>query len=505
MRFLFLFVPFVSFLCAMPPDPTEKINLAPLLSKLCRTLDKYPTLKTAYQDACTHHMPMVLAASSQEAYKNFRTDARRALANCVSRTLFMNSEPWKLSDVVFSFGTGMAGYTLGPDSFGGSFGTMMSIQSFTQALSSLMQSAYSVWRPRETEHDALEQLFTERFLELPPALHGFLTSQMAMARTSPHGRFEAVRKIRFGLELTVHAPLESLMIFGDHAQQGKAQDQLRCVNQFFWDKLEHFFHDYDDVSDQMCCTLMGTVEAFSKTLLMGAQENAQNCFYVYLHGPGGIGKTFFAEQVGTWMREAFGTGVLFQSRSVNTMGELEGGRQAGLFLDVLKEQCAHRAHGGILLLDEASFLNAFPQQAKRVFQKSGVFEDAFLGHDAGRSGVKFRSRPLLVLAAGNDGIGDAALKSRFLDVDFPTPKRTTYTRVAANLVERWGHNLTRKQKAELKKLVASCENFRDSEQHMRAAVQAWRQGSSTNKWRAKKRPLPLAEKSASPAKKMKCA
>lgn len=159
--------------------------------------------------------------------------------------------------------------------------------------------------------------------------------------------------------------------------------------------------------------------------------------YIYLVGSGGIGKTHFVEQLSQWIEELLPESVNFEAVVVQNAEELEGtAKQSGALLNVLHNQLAQNKHGSVVILDEATWLNASAMVpcAKRTFNvDQSKLCTAYFGNGPDGRSVSLAIPPMLIFVASNEDIKDDALASRFDVVHYPAPSKEALIMHAAKI------------------------------------------------------------------------
>src|SRR5207245_10776326 len=159
--------------------------------------------------------------------------------------------------------------------------------------------------------------------------------------------------------------------------------------------------------------------------------------YIYLYGPGGIGKTHFVRMLHTWIEELLPNKVLFENLIILSQEELEGNhRNPGAMLRTLSNQLAAKKQGAIIFMDEATCLNnqGMISGAKRVFNGSQAdIATTYFGDGMDGMGVKIKGLPTIIFVASNEPINDPALASRFDVIEYPRPTSDALVNYALQL------------------------------------------------------------------------
>ncbi len=184
-------------------------------------------------------------------------------------------------------------------------------------------------------------------------------------------------------------------------------------------KIDQFFENYEELDPKQKNDLKKNAQRFLGQLL-GEHKSPR---YLYLVGPGGIGKTHFARQMVQWFEEICPNALNLQELAISAAEELEGNAsRPGAFLRVLRNQYQAGKRGSMVFMDEANWLNepSFEATSKRVFNGAqSKLSTSYFGTGVDGTGVQLNVPPMLVIVASNNEIKEPALKSRFDCINFP--------------------------------------------------------------------------------------
>lgn len=335
-------------------------------------------------------------------------------------------EPAKEASALLLLMGGAAGgvvAAVGTNSFGGSFSIFAVMFNSIWFVRDIIRSGFNLCDPPPHDLDELETKFSVNQCYIPKALWPIITEKFITARRNPFEHQSTVNYIEFSLGLTIYAPKPPLRLEGRIDPANEA-----AVDMLLWDltkRTNKFFEDYDEAfkGNPQLHTLKTNMRKFVLSILGKQGESPR---YLYLCGPGGIGKTHFARVLVEWIKEKLPNSVRYESLDINSPEELEGNdKRPGVFLNILRNQCTEKKRGSVVVMDEASFLNNpdFMSTSKRVF--NGTFSQlntTYFGAGVDGTGIILNVPPVLLLATNNEEITDSALKSRFDVINFPSPK-----------------------------------------------------------------------------------
>lgn len=342
----------------------------------------------------------------------------------------------------------------GSDSFGGSFGLFAFFFNCVPYFKEMMRSSRNWYHPPAHPVDRLEIQFAKSKCFIPNALWDKITTRFMNTRQNPFSQENAINFLSFSTGMTLYAPKKALRL----------QGTLRSKKERIDSQIREFFNDYESFKDPLQLPkIIISVQNFLETLLGNPKESR----YILLTGPGGIGKTHFANLVARLINEAVPNAVTLEKIVVTTPEDLEGTTERpGAFVRILRNQCLYKKHGSIVLFDEANWLNekTFEATAKRVFNKPGEgLSSSYFGEGLDGTGVKLPMPPCLVFVALNHAIEEEALLSRFSAIDFPMPRMEAIDRRAYDLGLPEGTTITAKTFREVEDMVPPVLYLRNSE------------------------------------------
>jgi hypothetical protein len=355
---------------------------------------------------------------------------------------------------------------LGNDSMGGSFAFYGAMTSTVFALKPITKAAINYFWPPRSPLDFLEIEYAENRPFIPSQVWPMIEEKFMSARQNPFVQSDSLNFLRFVLRLTYFEPKPMLELnINDSSPRFKALCQ----------EIDKFFENYDDFNTEKDCMpaylLKGNIIAFLECIITNpSSTDYKNIFFT---GPGGIGKTEFAKRLTTeWIPKIFpNANILFATKIITSTEELEGSAEKpGMILDIIADLCSKKSTGAVVILDETNWINEreFNAPCKRIFDpKAKTVEAPYLGKVNGK-GVPLRKPPLLSILAGNEETKDEALKSRFVSIKFPGPKKSALKEYAFSLLTKKMNvsKLMENQVAELEEFfkAKNPRSFRDVEE-----------------------------------------
>jgi hypothetical protein len=304
---------------------------------------------------------------------------------------------------------------LPPDSMGGSFGIFAAVFNAAALLRPMIRSGCNLAIPPANPLEHLENTFALNQCFIPNKLWPIIKEKFMLARTNQFQQRTCMDFLEFALGLTLFKPKSTLSI-SENLEQG--------IHELF-EKIDHFFLQYHEPNREDLWKCKQNIEKFIR--LLTNPDSADTPRYIYLHGPGGIGKTHFVNKLTEWIDELIPNSLKTEHVQISSAEELEGSLQRpGAMLTVLRNQLMENKHGSIVFMDEAKWLN-HPQivdTAKRVFNgDQSKLSTSYFGNGVDGSGIKLNIPPMLIFVASNAEIEDTALKTRFDTINFPAPKK----------------------------------------------------------------------------------
>lgn len=356
----------------------------------------------------------------QEAYEN------ACLAQLKSARTWAITEPARESLTMLGLlaaaatGTSMS---MGADSFGGSFSIFAVVFNSAYLLRESIRSAYTYAYPPVHALDSLEIKFAKNKCFIPKAFWPKIIETFMTARQNQFAQLKAMDFLQFALGLTIYKPKPVISL-----NQAKYEQVCNVLHS----RIDSYFKDYefsdknDKAMQKFCWCIKINLDKFIKTIV---SRNNPAPRYIYLCGSGGIGKTYFVQQLSSWIEELVPHSVRFETISVSNAQELEGtGQRPGIMLRILRNQLESNKNASVLFMDEATWLNepGMLNSAKRVFNGDQThISTNYFGDGMDGNGLSLAVPPLLIFCAANKKIEEAALSSRFDSLDYPAPKKST--------------------------------------------------------------------------------
>ena len=306
--------------------------------------------------------------------------------------------------------------TGGTESMGGGFSVFALLSQAVWMLKPITRSILNRMVPPPNVLEDLENAFAKNMCYIPNALWAAIIEKFFIARQNQFQQRDCMEFIRFALQLTVYKP--KLVRLPDVEATERIADDL-------YKRVDTFFNDYDDAKDQgYRYYLKRNIERFIQLLLKKSDEVPR---YMCLHGIGGVGKTEFVKKLREWMNTLLGDCLSFQSIKIGSVTDLTGDEaKPGAMLDVLAGIEAAGKLGAVVFMDEANWLNAFPADAKEVFNgNQSKIATKYFGSGYKGEGIGLTMPPLLIFVAMNPEIEDKALRTRFDVVEYPSVKNST--------------------------------------------------------------------------------
>ena len=333
----------------------------------------------------------------------------------------------------------------------------------------MSRSFYNLMYPPAGPLDEYEKSFAVNKCFIPREMWSQITANFMLARKNSLNPDKYLNFLDFSLGLTLFRP--KLATFSMH--------DLDRARNFVFRKVEAYFNDYDEMNELEHMQLRMNIGQFMHALC--SAEGSEFPRYLYLHGPGGIGKTNFVRKLSKWINKALPGATHFESFSVSSGTELEGtSDKPGVFLRVLRNQCKADTTGSIVLMDEADWVNKpdLVNAAKRTFNgRLAEISTTYFGSGSDGTGITFKVPPMLIILSANVEIEDPALKTRFDPIAFPSPKTEAYVRYGQKLLQQHPRILSFTGTArtdlsdEVNKKASECSNFRAVEASIPAIVE----------------------------------
>lgn len=167
------------------------------------------------------------------------------------------------------------------DSMGGSFSIFAAVFNSVFLLRDTIRSGYNLAFQPEHPLNSLEKLFAKNQCFIPKALWPAIIEKFMLARQNQFEQRKSMDFIEFTLGLTSYKPKRELELNKTDAQV--------VINELHA-RIDQFFNDYNNTSNEKCCQLL---KVNISKFVLDLFSNSQTSRYIYLCGPGGIGKTYF--------------------------------------------------------------------------------------------------------------------------------------------------------------------------------------------------------------------
>ena len=318
------------------------------------------------------------------------------------------------------------------DSVGGSMSLFSSIVTSLSILKNSLRPLYNLTAWPDNSLKILEDHFAKNKCYIPAVLWPKIIAEFALARIYKTSAERHTNFIDFALGFTVYKP-KPLIIFKDDMSLQDVKNELHK-------RIDDFFADYTGITDITYIKI--NVSKFIDALVERDASKAveQGSRYIYLYGPGGIGKTHFVQTLANWIDELIPVSVRFEDLVISSPHDLEGNSELpGAFLKVLRNQLIQNKRGSILIIDEATWLNDpyMISSAKRMFNGDrSKLITSYFGSNIDGTGVSLELPAMLIFVASNDPIIDPALASRFDTVYYPAPTEPALVAHAINIAEK---------------------------------------------------------------------
>ncbi len=352
------------------------------------------------------------------------------------------------------------------DSRGQSWSVYSAVASVAYSMPSFIQTLYNFIISPTNILAQLEERFAKEKCFIPKELHPAIIQKFMTARSNLFEQQAAINFLEFALGLSLYKPKTMLSQDKDNI--------LKALRKSLFPKIDAFFADYDDVSAQDMWILKNNVYTFVSALLDNKNSMPR---YLYLYGPGGIGKTYFINKLYQWLDELLPHTIKFENCIITNSEELEGSpRRPGMILRVLRNQLMEGKRGSLVFMDEATWLSRFDMNssAKRIFNGNQThLATDYFGNDIEGSGIQLKAPAMLICLACNIAIEDPALKTRFDTVSFPIPKQKVLVDYARKFASE--NRLLNQKKVQKFDFDAWLEktklkNFRDIESQIVSAI-----------------------------------
>ena len=281
----------------------------------------------------------------------------------------------------------------------------------------------------------LEELFACNKCYIPNELWPSIIKAFILAHKDELNSSKHINFVDYALGFTVYKPKPAINLTKNSSIDDIKQELGKRIDTFF-------LKNYEFCSSQQIESLELLKLNIYKFIDSLQDQNGEVANNIYLHGPGGIGKTYFIKELFKWIDELMPSVINFENLVIDSAEKLEGSAEyAGVFLNVLHNQLVKEKSGSLVMLDEASWLGQrldMSDAIKRTFDvKNKKIFARCLG--SGLHGpIAFEKPNMLVMLAGNmssSKIQDKALAGRFLNFKFPNPTMSMLSKHAFKIIQ----------------------------------------------------------------------
>jgi hypothetical protein len=345
--------------------------------------------------------------------------------------------------------------TQGNYSFWGKFGILAGFINSFWFLRDILISGYNYYKTPTSPIDAFEIDFALNKCYIPQSIWPKIIEKFMLFRQNLFEQQASLEFIEFSLGLKLHQPLQEFHI--------NELDIQKSINK----RIDVFFEKYENDEGFGLFNLKIAIFDFIHSLITNDRHASR---HVFLVGRGGIGKTYFIQELRSWLRQEMNDMIHFESAIITQPKELEGDEVTpGIFLKVLRNQSFSKKRGSILMMNEGTFLNRedMVSPSKRIFNGNfAKLSASYFGNGISGDGVKINLPIQLVLVSSNDDIKDEALKSHFSVIRFPLPKNESIvdyglSRVLKNYLI--GNSSKNNIKDAISRKLKTCQSFRDAD------------------------------------------
>lgn len=315
------------------------------------------------------------------------------------------------------------------NSVGSGFSRFAAVNNAVFLFADVIRSGFNLAYPPAHSLNMFEEFFAKNQCFIPRALWPIIIEKFTLARQNQFEQRNAMNFIEFSLGFTTYQkPLQSPV------DLIKVEPIIQEIN----NRIDTFFTQYtDETNGEYNRLLKINITKF----ILALTGNANVCpRYIYLHGPGGIGKTHFVSLLAQWIQELLPDMIYFNDLVITDAEELEGTpEKPGAMLRILRNQLTGRKRGSLVFMDEATWLNNSDMVscAKRVFNgNQSKLSTSYFGSGMDGTGVDLKLPPTLIFVASNEDITDPALASRFDTIKFPMPKVSALAYCAENIIKK---------------------------------------------------------------------
>lgn len=350
----------------------------------------------------------------------------------------------------------------GTDSMGGSFAGLLFANSLAYFMRQAIPAVCSYIYPGNDPYARFEQQFAEKMSYIPYQLWPQIIDTFGAARI---GRFSYVRATNF-FDIAFNLPSMHRFPYVPPLKIEEIVSKTGAINHF----TDQFFRKYEDSDANL------KLGAATRKYLKKLAHDEDGFVCVHLAGPGGVGKTHYIKALASKIAEVLGTDIPVEEINIRgtEASELEGDQNTpGKVLAALSRVAKKDKPYGILVFDEAAWLNCpLKETAKKMFEPNlGSFRSQYL------DGMDFSLKGFLIAFMSNKTISDRPLRSRMIDVKFPTLKKESLETMAlAKLRDQFldGTGLSYEnvfERQEITQAIEDSKTMRDIETKFPAAIE----------------------------------
>lgn len=390
-------------------------------------------------------------------WKLYKKDCLKKLRSARRWAILEQARDCTATLMLLGGATGTVVWLLGTDSYGGSIAIFGGLFNSVVLVREIIGGCSNLFHTPSHPLDELEKQFAVNQCFIPKDLWPPLVAHFMTARQNSFSQQKSMDFIKFTLGLTTYYPRPPIVL---NKSIDETLDELSST-------IDNFFEDYNDIENQ---------EEYHKLkinllkFVLSLLKKDKLSRYIYLHGPGGIGKTYFAQELCKWLNMATNNSVHIENYVITSSDELEGNEnKPGVFLRALQNHCVTKKLGSIVFMDEASWLNKenMVSPSKRVFNgELAQITSSYLGSGIDGTGIHLEIPPMLIIVAANDIIKDEPLRSRFDTFNFPLPNKKALIKHAQRLIKENTSTLPQKKRISINsmaKRIQECESFREIE------------------------------------------
>ena len=385
-----------------------------------------------------------------EEYNSFHTKAQ-AHFNRYRRFSILRPARDSLTQIGFLGGAGTLFLTaLGPSY--AAYGLTWAIMDSAASLRNICNSFFNVcFTPRHAlDEFELDYIHNKPFI--PKQLWPSMERAFTKGRQNPFDLDHSINFLSFSTGLTLYKPAPKL-----HLSLGES-----AAKRALYKDIDNFFEGYE-YNPETIGPLKQNIWVYMQTLL-DPEYSAITPKPVFLQGIGGIGKTHFIKKLGKMINSYIGNALQVVETTIQSTDDLEGStHNPGVLFKILKDQLSLEKQGSLVIIDDPTVdLNdpAVTNVLKRVY--NGTLTEMHSKYFEERD-FSIPIKSFLTFFGSNIPLEDNALKSRFLNIDFPTPKKGTLSKFGLKqLSKALKRELSAVEKERCKEIIeAETSTFRE--------------------------------------------